>query len=138
MQLGMSALGQKRTHAVQQTAPLFDHFVGAGEQRRRHGEVKGAFELFSRDEGPTARLYWQHDPLKARWMPHGPNSRRKPQPMTADGLMTAAQAATLKSLAQDAYELDAFRPNLSSAEADIRIAMLTAKLKLLGEPPHTL
>ena len=71
-------------------------------------------------------------------MPHGPNSRRKPQPMTADGLMTAAQAATLKSLAQDAYELDAFRPNLSSAEADIRIAMLTAKLKLLGGPPHTL
>jgi DUF3072 family protein len=64
--------------------------------------------------------------------------RRKPQPMTAEGLMTAAQAATLKRLAQDAYELDAFRPTLSSAEADIRIAMLTAKLKLLGEPPHTL
>ena len=63
---------------------------------------------------------------------------RKPQPLTADGLMTAAQAATLKRLAQDAYELDAFRPNLSSAEADMRIAMLTAKLKLLGEPPHTL
>jgi hypothetical protein len=58
--------------------------------------------------------------------------------MTAEGLMTAAQAARLKGLAQDAYELDAFRPNLSSAEADIRIAMLTAKLKLLGEPPHTL
>jgi hypothetical protein len=52
--------------------------------------------------------------------------------------MTAAQAATLKRLAHDAYELDAFRPNLTSAEADIRIAMLTAKLKLLGEPPHTL
>ena len=44
----------------------------------------------------------------------------------------------MKRLAQDAYELDAFRPNLTSAEADIRIAMLTAKLKLLGEPPHTL
>ena len=71
-------------------------------------------------------------------MPHGPNSRRKPQPMTADGLMTAAQAATLKRLAQDAYELDAFKPNLTGTEADIRIAMLTAKLKLLGEPPHTL
>jgi hypothetical protein len=52
--------------------------------------------------------------------------------------MTAAQAATLKRLAQDAYELDAFRPNLTSAEADIRITMLTAKLKLLGGPPHTL
>jgi hypothetical protein len=52
--------------------------------------------------------------------------------------MTAAQAATLKRLAQDAYELDAFKPNLRGTEADIRIAMLTAKLKLLGEPPHTL
>jgi hypothetical protein len=41
-------------------------------------------------------LYWQHD---------GPNSRRKPQPMTADEAMTAAQAATLKELAEAAYEL---------------------------------
>jgi len=57
---------------------------------------------------------------------------RKQQPMTV------TQAATLKRLAQDAYEPDAFKPNLTSAEADIRIAMLTAKLKLLGEPPHTL
>jgi hypothetical protein len=89
-------------------------------------------------QAPTARLYWQHDLLKARWMPQSPKSRRKPQAMTADGLMTAAQAATLKRLAQDAYELDAFKPNLTRTEADIRIAMLTAKLKLLGEPPHTL
>jgi hypothetical protein len=74
-------------------------------------------------------LYWQHD---------GPNSRRKPQPMTADELMPAAQAATLKRLAQAAYELDAFKPNLTRTEADIRIAMLTAKLKLLDGPPHTL
>ena len=51
--------------------------------------------------------------------------------------MTAAQAATLKRLAQEAYEPDAFKPNLRRAEADIRIAN-TAKLKLLGEPPHTL
>ena len=71
-------------------------------------------------------------------MPNGTNSRRKLQSMTADGLTTAAQAATLKKLAQAAYELDAFKPNLTNAEADIRIAMLTAKLKLLGEPPHTL
>ena len=46
-------------------------------------------------------LYWQHE---------GPNSRSKPQPMTADELMPAAQAATLKILAQAAYELDAFKP----------------------------
>ena len=48
------------------------------------------------------------------------------------------QAATLKRLAEAAYELDAFKPNLTRAEADLRIAMLTAKLKLLDEPPHTL
>ncbi len=57
--------------------------------------------------------------------------------------MTVEQAATLKGLAEaayelDAYELDAFKPKLTRAEADQRIAMLTAKLKLLDEPPHTL
>jgi hypothetical protein len=58
--------------------------------------------------------------------------------MTANQLMTAEQAATLKGLAEAAYELDAFKPNLTRAEADVRIAMLTAKLKLLDAPPHTL
>ena len=52
--------------------------------------------------------------------------------------MTAAQAGTLKTLAKDTYELDAFKPNLTRAEAEKRIITLTAKLKLLGEPPHTL
>ena len=52
--------------------------------------------------------------------------------------MTAEQAATLKRLATAAYELDAYKPNLTRAEADLRIAALTAKLKLLGGPPHTL
>ena len=52
--------------------------------------------------------------------------------------MTAEQAATLKRLAEAAYEREAFKPNLTRAEADVRIATLTAKLKLLGEPPHTL
>ena len=32
VQLPMSALGQKRTHAAQRRGLLFDHFVGAGEQ----------------------------------------------------------------------------------------------------------
>jgi hypothetical protein len=45
--------------------------------------------------------------------------------------MTPAQEATLKRLAQAAYEL-------TCTEADKRIAMLTAKLKLLDGPPHTL
>ena len=49
-----------------------------------------------------------------------------------------AQAATLKNLANAAYELDAFKPNLTRAEAEKRIITLTAKLKLLDEPPHTL
>ena len=52
--------------------------------------------------------------------------------------MTAEQAATLKRLAQAAYELEAFQPNLTPPEADLRIAMFTAKLKLLDAPPHTL
>jgi hypothetical protein len=52
--------------------------------------------------------------------------------------MTAEQAAMLKRLATAAYELDAYKPNLTSAEADLRIAALAAKLKLIGEPPHTL
>ncbi len=58
--------------------------------------------------------------------------------MTDNGPMTAEQAATLKTLAKEAYELDAFKPNLTRGEADRRIAMLTAKLKLLDGPPRTL
>ena len=71
-------------------------------------------------------------------MPVAPDSRREPKPITADESMTAEQAATLKKLAEAAYELDAFKPKLTRTEAEIRIAMLTAKLKLLDEPPHTL
>jgi hypothetical protein len=52
--------------------------------------------------------------------------------------MTPEQAAMLKELAKAACELDAFKPNLRRAEAEVRIAMLTAKLKLLDGPPHTL
>ena len=52
--------------------------------------------------------------------------------------MTREQAATLKRLTQATYELDAFKPNLTRAEADLRIATLAAKLKLLDGPPHTL
>jgi len=57
--------------------------------------------------------------------------------MTTDQSMTAEQAATLKRLAKAAYELDAFKPNLTRAEADLRIAALAAKVKQFGEPPHT-
>ena len=58
--------------------------------------------------------------------------------MTDNRPMTAEQAETLKRLAEAAYDLDAFKPNLTRTEADIRIAMLTAKLTLLDGPPHTL
>ena len=74
-----------------------------------------------------------------------PERRRFPPP-TADELdalaanlpMTAEQAKTLRRLAEAAYELEAFKPNLTRADADLRIAALTAKLKLLDGPPHTL
>jgi len=52
--------------------------------------------------------------------------------------MTAEQAATLKRLAEATYERDAYKPDLTHSEAALRIASLAAKLKLLGEPPHTL
>jgi hypothetical protein len=57
---------------------------------------------------------------------------------TEDMPMTAEQAARLRQLTRDAYELDAFGPHLTQAEAERRIATLAAKLKLLDEPPHTL
>ena len=52
--------------------------------------------------------------------------------------MTAAQAAELKRLAMQAYELETFKPHLTQTEAARRIAMLSAKLTLLDEPPPTL
>ena len=51
--------------------------------------------------------------------------------------MTAEQAALLRKIAFDAYEPEAFSPNLTKAEAERRIDILKAKLKLMGEPPHT-
>jgi hypothetical protein len=55
-----------------------------------------------------------------------------------DAPMTAEQAALLKRLSHDAYDIEAFAPHLSQAEAAQRIAGLRAKLKLQSEPPHTL
>ena len=51
--------------------------------------------------------------------------------------MTAEQGALLKRLSHEAYDLGAFAPHLSQAEAARRIAALQAKLKLQSEPPHT-
>ena len=44
--------------------------------------------------------------------------------MTDNRPMTPEQSATLKRLAEAAYELDAFKSNLTRAEADNRIAAL--------------
>lgn len=53
------------------------------------------------------------------------------------GQMTAEQTALLRKIAFDAYEPEAFSPNLTKAEAARRIDILQAKLKLMSEPPHT-
>ena len=52
--------------------------------------------------------------------------------------ITAEQTERLKQLAHDTFELDAFKPNLTQAEAQCRIATLSAKLKLHDGPPFTL
>jgi hypothetical protein len=52
--------------------------------------------------------------------------------------MTAEQASRLRTLSEQAFELEAFAPNLTRAEAALRIATLEAKLRLQDEPPHTL
>jgi hypothetical protein len=41
--------------------------------------------------------------------------------MAGNQPMTAERASTLKRLAEAAYELDAFKLNLTRAEADLRI-----------------
>ena len=76
-------------------------------------------------------------------MPPGPNRRSDDAPEAilstgAGAPMSAQQAAVLKQLSIDAYELEAFDSHLTRREADRRIATLQAKLKLLDGPPHTL
>jgi hypothetical protein len=86
---------------------------------------------------PTARLYWHHDLLGAMdaAKPEIPpqatsNDCRRANDSRAGGNAEKTCAGRLRTRA--------FKPNLTRTEADIRIAMLTAKLKLLGGPPHTL
>ena len=56
----------------------------------------------------------------------------------ADMPMTGEQEALLRRLAHEAYDLEAFGEHLTQSEAARRIATLQAKLRLQGEPPHTL
>jgi len=55
----------------------------------------------------------------------------------ADAPMSAEQEQTLRELAKDALEPEAFSRALTQTEAARRIAVLKAKLKLMSEPPHT-
>jgi hypothetical protein len=67
-------------------------------------------------------------------------NRAQPEPAhpsKADQPMTAEQGALLKQLAQAAYDLEAYRPSLTQAEAEERISVLKAKLRLQDGPPHT-
>jgi hypothetical protein len=74
-----------------------------------------------------------------RWAPAGDLEVEERALVDTLRPMTSEQAEMLKRLAKAAYELDVFKPpNLTRTEADRRIAALAAKLKLLGEPPHTL
>jgi hypothetical protein len=66
-----------------------------------------------------------------------PTNVAKDQAISEHGRMTAAQAAELKGLAEEALESDAFGASLTKAEAAKRIKALKAKLRLLSEPPHT-
>ena len=113
-----------------------------------------------RDHDPTAHGNWSSAAVPLRTFPAGGPSVKvlawrayfvdtwalrpllaplpRQEAMANNQPMTPEQAAILKRLAQLAYELDAFKPNLTSAEADRRIAALNAKLKLLDGPPHTL
>jgi DUF3072 family protein len=68
-------------------------------------------------------------------MPSHQNSHA--QDFDVDSPMTSEQAAQLKQLAHAAYDLEAFDPHLTQGEAQRRIEILHAKLKLQSDPPHT-
>jgi len=65
-----------------------------------------------------------------------PTNMARDQTISEQEPMTAAQAAELKGLAEEALESDAFGSSLTKAEAAKRIKALKAKLRLLSEPPH--
>jgi hypothetical protein len=67
----------------------------------------------------------------------GSNTKKDPDDwVSGDDPMTGAQVSYLKSLAEEAHELDAFSERLTKAEASKRIDVLKAKLKLFDGPPH--
>jgi hypothetical protein len=76
-----------------------------------------------------------------------PNTKLDPDPrsttakdaddwVSGDDPMTGAQASYLKTLAEEAHELEAFSARLTKAAASKRIDVLKAKLRLFDGPPH--
>jgi hypothetical protein len=74
---------------------------------------------------------------KGRWRASEPDARHASEPASLEP-MSEAQAHDLKVLSEVAFEPDAYKPHLTSAEAEQRIKALSAKLRLLDEPPHVL
>lgn len=74
-----------------------------------------------------AALFFGHSYIQRDGYRMARTATRKSKPMAADRPMTAAQVATLKRLAEAAYELDAFKTNLTRVEADTPIATSAAR-----------
>jgi hypothetical protein len=79
--------------------------------------------------GTAREVLFSSDPAHGRFPP--PWTVEELDALSANQPMTAEQAATLKRLAEAAYELEAFQPNLTRAEADLRCTYKSRLMKNL-------